>query len=263
VCKIGYNDWNENTTILKGRLAEALAANHLKDEFLGTLSHELRTPLNVILGWTRLMRMGSVDSVTRGLEVIERNAIALVKLIEDLLDISRITSGKLIFHVRPLSLAPLLEAVVDAQRPMANAKEITLTLVLDPHADQVLGDPDRLQQVASNLLCNAIKFSPMGGHIQIELQQAQAGVVLRVADNGDGISPEFLPHVFERFRQADGASGRPWSGLGIGLAIVRHIVELHGGTVEAFSPGLGQGSTFVVVLPSSDRAASDRAAPSD
>jgi signal transduction histidine kinase/DNA-binding response OmpR family regulator len=232
--------------------AEALEANRLKDEFLGTLSHELRTPLNAILGWARLMRMGQVDpaNLARGLEVIERNVSAQAKLIEDLLDISRITSGKLILSVRPISLLPLLEAAIDAQRPAVATKQITLSATLNPHSAPVLGDPDRLQQVASNLLSNAVKFTPVGGHIQITLQQTEEGVAFQVTDNGDGISAEFIPHVFERFRQADSSSRKSQAGLGIGLAIVRHIIELHGGIVHASSPGLRQGSTFLVRLPS-------------
>ncbi|HZN63895.1 MAG TPA: response regulator [Tepidisphaeraceae bacterium] len=231
--------------------AEEREANRIKDEFLSTLSHELRTPLNAILGWTQLLRMGkpSEAELTRGLDVIERNVRAQTRLIEDLLDVSRITTGKLRLSVRPMSLAPVIEAAADAVRPAADAKRITIEVGVSPLADQISGDPDRLQQVVWNLLSNAVKFTPVGGRITVALDRVAGQSQVRVTDTGQGIDPKFLPYVFDRFRQADASSTRHHGGLGIGLTIVRHIVELHGGTVEAESRGAGQGSTFRVNLP--------------
>ena len=231
--------------------AEEREANRIKDEFLSTLSHELRTPLNAILGWTQLLRMGkpSESELTRGLDVIERNVRAQTKLIEDLLDVSRITTGKLRLNVRPMSLAPVVEAAVDAVRPAASAKNITLDVDTSAPADQITGDPDRLQQVVWNLLSNAVKFTPAGGRIGVVLDRVDGQAQVRVTDSGQGIDPKFLPYVFDRFRQADSSSTRSHGGLGIGLTIVRHIVELHGGTVRAESRGEGSGATFVVNLP--------------
>jgi signal transduction histidine kinase len=231
--------------------AEEREANRIKDEFLSTLSHELRTPLNAILGWTQLLRMGkpSEAELTRGLDVIERNVRAQTKLIEDLLDVSRITTGKLRLNVRPMSLAPVIEAAVDAVSPAAAAKKITLDVDTAAPADQISGDPDRLQQVVWNLLSNAVKFTPAGGRIGVALDRVEGQAQVRVTDSGQGIDPKFLPYVFDRFRQADSSSTRSHGGLGIGLTIVRHIVELHGGTVRAESRGEGSGATFVVNLP--------------
>ena len=231
--------------------AEEREANRIKDEFLSTLSHELRTPLNAILGWTQLLRMGKTDpaELTHGLNVIERNVRMQTKLIEDLLDVSRISTGKLRLGVRPMSLAPVIESAADAVRPAADAKRIKIVFNLDATADQISGDPDRLQQVVWNLLSNAVKFTPPSGRIEVALERVGGQAQVRVTDSGQGIDPKFLPFVFDRFRQGDSSSTRSHGGLGIGLTIVRHIVELHGGTVEAHSRGEGQGSTFVVNLP--------------
>jgi signal transduction histidine kinase len=224
--------------------AEAREANRLKDEFLATLSHELRTPLNAILGWTRLLRTGPPDNskLSRGLEVIERNVNAQARMVEDLLDVSRITTGKMRVSTRGIELAPVVEAVLETLRPAAEAKEITVDADVDGRAGQVQADPERIQQVISNLIGNAIKFTPKGGHLDVRLARVEGDVELRVGDSGEGISPEFLPFVFDRFRQADSTVRRVQGGLGIGLAIVRHIVELHGGLVSAESPGRGKGS---------------------
>jgi PAS domain S-box-containing protein len=226
-------------------------ANRAKDEFLATLSHELRTPLTPILGWTVMLRSGTLDQagMLRGLEVIERNVRAQTQLIEDLLDVSRIVTGKLRVEVRPIELVPVVEAGLDAVRPSAEAKEIQLEVKLDPIELKVLGDPDRLQQVVWNLASNAVKFTPKGGRIEVKLARVDSHVQLSVTDNGKGISPEFLPYVFDRFRQADSTSTRKYGGLGLGLAIVRHLVELHGGTVHAESPGPDHGASFTVRLP--------------
>ncbi|AUX40238.1 histidine kinase [Sorangium cellulosum] len=230
--------------------AEAREANRMKDEFLATLSHELRSPLNAILGWTHLLRGEPFDEqrVSHGLEVIERNAAAQAKLIEDLLDVSRITAGKLRISAAPMALAPVVETAVDAIRPGAEARGLTVDVALDP-AVEVNGDADRLQQVVSNLLSNALKFTRPEGHIHVSLRRAGASAELSVRDTGEGIAPDFLPFLFERFRQADSTSRRKHAGLGIGLSLVRDIVEAHGGSVVAESAGLQQGSTFVVRIP--------------
>jgi len=226
-------------------------ANRTKDEFLATLSHELRTPLTPILGWTVMLRGGRVDQATvmRGLEVIERNVRAQAQLIEDLLDVSRIITGKLRVDLRPIDLAPVVEAGLEPVRPSAEAKEIRI--VVEPPAERVrvLGDPDRLQQVVWNLTSNAVKFTPKGGQVEIHVRRGEAHWELSVSDSGRGISSDFLPYVFERFRQADSTSTRKFGGLGLGLAIVRHLVELHGGTVRAESRGHDQGAVFTVQLP--------------
>jgi PAS domain S-box-containing protein len=231
--------------------AEAEAANRAKDEFLATVSHELRTPLNAILGWGRMLASGKLDEegMLRGLETIERNAKLQAQLIEDLLDMSRIISGKLRLTVGPVDLHPLIEGAVEAMRPAADAKSIRLQVVLDSNVGLISGDPDRLQQVFWNLISNAVKFTPKGGRVQVRLQRIESHVELAVSDTGQGITPEFLPYVFDRFRQADSAITRMHGGLGLGLAIVRHLIELHGGMVEARSPGEGQGATFTVKLP--------------
>jgi signal transduction histidine kinase/ActR/RegA family two-component response regulator len=231
--------------------ADAEAANRSKDEFLATLSHELRTPLNAILGWAQLLRMGGldVDETERGLETIERNAKLQAQLVEDLLDVSRIISGKVRLDLRPAELPAIVEAALDSVRPGAVAKRIRIVPVFDAHVGPVLGDPERLQQVAWNLLSNAIKFTPPGGRVELLLQRVDQQAEIQVTDNGQGIAPEFLPYVFDRLRQADASSTRRHGGLGLGLAIVRHLVELHGGTVRARSPGVGKGATFVVSLP--------------
>ncbi|HZL37437.1 MAG TPA: response regulator [Tepidisphaeraceae bacterium] len=230
--------------------AQEREANRVKDEFLATLSHELRTPLNAILGWAQLLRMESLDEqVGHGLEVIERNARSQTKLIEDLLDVSRITTGKLRLSVQPVSLCDVLAAAIDAARPAADAKSIALSVDLANGSELVSGDSDRLQQVAWNLLSNAVKFTPSGGRVSLTLGRHGAQARMTFTDSGRGIAPEFLPYVFDRFRQADSTSTRQHGGLGIGLTIVRHIVELHGGAVWAHSEGEGLGASFVVDLP--------------
>ncbi|MCA1816835.1 MAG: PAS domain S-box protein [Acidobacteria bacterium] len=230
---------------------EAQEVNRLKDEFLATLSHELRTPLTAVLGWTRLLGTGQLDAETqaRALETIERNAQAQVQLIDDILDVSRIIRGKLRLNVRPVELAPVIESAVDSVRPAAEAKGVRLQVVLDPRTGPVSGDPDRLQQIVWNLLSNAIKFTPRGGRAQVLLSRANSHVEIVVSDTGQGIAPEFLPYVFDRFRQADPTTTRVHGGLGLGLAIVRHLVELHGGTVKAESEGAARGATFRITLP--------------
>jgi PAS domain S-box-containing protein len=231
--------------------AEAEAANRAKDEFVATVSHELRTPLNAILGWARIIRNSKLDEqgFSRALDTIERNAKLQVQLIDDLLDVSRIISGKLRLTVIPLELAPVIEAAIDAIRPAAEAKNIRLQAMLDSNTGLVSGDPDRLQQVVWNLLSNAVKFTDKGGRIQIRLEHFNSHVVTTVSDTGKGIPAEFLPYVFDRFRQADSSITRLHGGLGLGLAIVRQLVDLHGGSVRAESPGEGQGATFSFELP--------------
>ena len=231
--------------------AEAETANRMKDEFLATLSHELRTPLTAMLGWARLLRSGELDADTaaRAVETIESNARLQAQLIEDLLDVSRIILGKLPLGVRPVELAMVTEAALDAVRPAAAAKSIRLSRVLDPATGLVSGDPDRLQQVVWNLLSNAVKFTPSKGQVEIRLERVGRFAQITVKDTGKGISAEFLPFVFDRFRQADSSSTRVHGGLGLGLALVRHLVELHGGSVHAASAGEGKGATFSVQLP--------------
>ncbi|MEH1816751.1 MAG: PAS domain S-box protein [Nostoc sp.] len=231
--------------------ADAETANRMKDEFLATLSHELRTPLNAILGWTQLLRTRKFDEATTGraLEIIERNTRSLTQLIEDVLDVSRIIRGTLHLSTDRVELIPLVEAAIDTVYPAAQAKEISIKCRFDPKVEVVVGDANRLQQVVWNLLSNAVKFTPKGGRVDVQLECIESYVQIRVSDTGGGIAAEFLPHVFERFRQADSSSTRSHGGLGLGLAIVRHLVELHGGTVSAESPGIGQGATFVVSLP--------------
>jgi PAS domain S-box-containing protein len=230
---------------------EAEEANRLKDEFLATLSHELRTPLTAMLGWTRMLRMRQLDEQTsmHALETIERNVRVQAKLIEDLLDVSRIITGKLRLDTRAVELVPVIESTIDSIQPAAEAKEITLERAIDPTVSPVLGDAARLQQVVWNLLSNAVKFTPKGGHIRIRLERIESYAAVTVTDSGIGISLDFIPYVFDRFRQADSSSTRSHGGLGLGLAIVRHLVELHGGTVEVKSDGAQRGSSFTVKLP--------------
>lgn len=231
---------------------EAETANRAKDDFLATLSHELRTPLNAIVGWTRMLLDGTMDerSTKRALQVIDRNAHLQVQLVADILDVSRIITGGLTLDVRPVDLGSVIGAALDSVRPAAEAKKIQLRSRLAGSARLTEGDPPRLQQIIWNLLANAVKFTPSGGVVDVELFDAgNDGVGIRVADDGEGIDPAFLPHVFERFRQADGSVSRQHGGLGLGLAIVRHLAELHGGTVRAESGGLGKGSTFTIELP--------------
>lgn len=231
--------------------SQAEKANRAKDEFLATLSHELRTPLNAMLGWVRLLRSGTLDEVTarRGLEVVDRNVNHQAKLITDLLDISRIISGKLTLEMAVVDLTATVASVVEAMRPSAEAKSVAVTSLLTPGAMPVDGDGERLSQVVANLLANAVKFTPSGGRVTVRLERMGDRARLGVGDTGKGISGEFLPHIFERFRQADGSSTRAEAGLGLGLAIVRHIVELHQGSVHAESAGEGKGATFTVDLP--------------
>jgi signal transduction histidine kinase len=230
---------------------EAEAANRAKDEFLAVVSHELRTPLNAMMGWARLLLDGGLgaDRLQHGLEVIERNAQTQAQLIDDLLDVSRIISGKVRLDPRPIRPIEFMEAAIESVRLAAGAKGVRLQLALDPDADDILGDRDRLQQVVWNLLSNAIKFTPAGGRVFVGLARAGAGVEICVEDTGRGIRPEFMPYVFERFRQADVSFTRALGGLGLGLAIARHLVELHGGTIDVHSDGDGRGARFTVALP--------------
>ena len=231
--------------------SEAERMSNVKDEFLATLSHELRTPLNAILGWSHLLRSGGKDraDLLKGLDTIARNAQIQTQLIEDLLDMSRITSGKLRLDVQPISPVPFIDAALETVRPAADAKGISLGKSLDPFAGPISGDASRLQQVVWNLLSNAIKFTPRGGKVQVALQRVGSHVEISVADTGIGIYPEFIPHLFERFRQGDASTTRNFGGLGLGLSIVKSLVELHGGTVAAESPGEGLGTTITVRLP--------------
>jgi len=231
---------------------EAEEATRLKDEFLATVSHELRTPLNAITGWVHLMRSGKLSQtdMERGLETIQRNAESQSRLINDLLDVSRIISGQLRLDVRPVALPGIVNAVIDTVRPTADAKGVSLHCSLDADVESVAGDPERLQQVVWNLLTNAVKFSDKGGEVSVGLQRTGDRVKLTVSDVGAGIAPDFLPYVFHPFRQAESTTTRSHPGLGLGLAIVRHLVELHGGRVSAASPGEGRGATFSVILPS-------------
>jgi signal transduction histidine kinase/ActR/RegA family two-component response regulator len=226
-------------------------ANRLKDEFLATLSHELRTPMNAVLGWARVLRSTAADEPTRerGLESIERNARAQARLIEDILEISRIVTGKLRLQVREVDLAAIVETAVDIVRPAALAKRLQLDADIEARPALTQGDPDRLQQVIWNLLSNAVKFTPPEGRVRVRLARKD-GFVLTVQDSGAGIEPKFLPHVFDAFRQADGSATREHGGLGLGLAIARQLVEAHGGTIEAHSAGKDEGATFEVFLPS-------------
>jgi signal transduction histidine kinase len=230
--------------------AAAESANRLKDEFLSTLSHELRTPLTSIIGWTCILRGGTLEPATlRALDTIERNARAQQRLIEEILDVSRIASGKFAFLPHPLELQPLIEAAVESIRPVAVARQIRLETSLLSSGLLVYGDPDRLLQMASNILSNALKFTPPGGTVQVKLCRRDSSISFLVSDTGEGIDAAFLPHVFDRFRQANSTSTRKHGGLGLGLAIVQHIVYLHGGTIRAESPGRGKGTTFVIDLP--------------
>jgi PAS domain S-box-containing protein len=230
---------------------DAQEANRLKDEFLAVLSHELRTPLSAVLGWARMLASGRLeeDTARRAVEAIERNAEAQVQLINDLLDVSRIIAGKVQLEPREVSLQSVLTGSVDAVRFAADAKGVAIDLMLDPTAPQVFGDASRLQQVFWNLLSNAVKFTPRGGRVGIRLSRAESHLEVEVSDTGVGIRPGFLPYVFDRFRQGDSSTSRSRGGLGLGLAIVRHLIEMHGGTVRAESEGLGQGARFTVALP--------------
>ena len=248
---LGVAAW-ASVALENARLYEdAKVANRMKDEFLAVLSHELRTPLNAIVGYSRLLR-GNVlsgDKAVRGLETLERNATWLTQIVEDVLDVSRIVAGKIRLDVQPVELPLIIDNAVATVQPAADAKSVRLQTIVDPRVGPVSGDPGRLQQVVWNLVTNAVKFTPKRGRVQVRLERVNSYVEVVVSDTGIGISPDFLPHVFERFRQAEAATTRKTGGLGLGLAIVRHIVEMHGGTVEASSAGEGQGATFRVRLP--------------
>jgi signal transduction histidine kinase/ActR/RegA family two-component response regulator len=230
---------------------EAQTANRMKDEFLAVLSHELRTPLNAIVGYARLLRGNilSGEKAARGLETLERNATLLTQIVEDVLDVSRIVAGKIRLDVQPVELPLIIDNAVATVQPAADARGVRLQIVVDPRVGPVSGDPSRLQQIVWNLLTNAVKFTPKKGRVQVRLERVNSHVEIVVSDTGIGIPSDFLPYVFERFRQAESGTTRKTGGLGLGLAIVRHIVEMHGGTVEATSAGEGQGATFRVRLP--------------
>ncbi len=229
----------------------ASRANRLKDDFLATLSHELRTPLNAVVGYVRMIRSGALgsDRQVRALEVVERNAASLTQMVEDVLDVSRIVAGKIRLNVQPVEVAQVLRSAIATVTPAADARGVSVQMLADPFVPPVAADPERLQQVVWNLLSNSVKFTPRGGHVQLRLEQVESSVEIVVSDTGVGIRPEFVPHVFERFRQADSRFSREFGGLGLGLAICRHLVEMHGGTIHAASGGVGQGSTFRVRLP--------------
>src|SRR6185503_17635528 len=231
--------------------AEAETANRLKDEFLATVSHEIRTPLNAIIGWSHLLRSGRLDQATidRAIETIDRNAKSQAQLIEDILDVSRMITGKLRLSNEPVDISSVINAAIDSVQLAIDSKELHLEVTMDPSARHTLGDANRLQQVVWNLLANAIKFTPPGGRIEVRVERAGENLQMQVSDSGQGISAEFLPFIFDRFRQADGTTTRKHGGLGLGLAIVRHVVELHGGTITAQSAGLGTGATFTIKLP--------------
>jgi signal transduction histidine kinase/CheY-like chemotaxis protein len=230
--------------------ASAEQANRIKDEFVATVSHELRTPLNAILGWAEILRHAGNDpaEIADGLEVIERNARIQAQLIEDLLDMSRIISGKIRLDLQELDPVPVIQAAIESIRPSAKARGLEIHTRFDPPG-HVMGDPARLQQIFWNLLSNAVKFTHNAGRITVSLYRQDTYLEIRVSDNGDGIAPQFLPHVFERFRQADGSTTRRHGGLGLGLSIVKQLVELHSGTVSVDSAGQGRGATFTVTLP--------------
>jgi signal transduction histidine kinase/ActR/RegA family two-component response regulator len=236
---------------LKIARSAAEDAARVKDEFLATLSHELRTPLSAVLGWTNILTTRQLDvrMLTRGLEVIQRNAASQLRLVEDMLDVSRMISGKLRLDMRELDLVATVMGVVETLLPTAMAKSVTIRSDITPEMPVVNGDPERFSQVVWNLIVNAVKFTPSGGTVTVTLKGTAAAAVLSVADTGQGIDPDFLPHVFEPFRQADGSTTRQHGGLGLGLALVRRISELHGGNVTAESAGYGHGSTFTVTLP--------------
>ncbi|HEV7797387.1 MAG TPA: ATP-binding protein, partial [Pyrinomonadaceae bacterium] len=240
--------------------AEAETANRMKDEFLATVSHEIRTPLNAIIGWSHLLRSGRLDATTaaRAVETIDRNAKSQAQLIEDILDVSRMITGKLRLNTEPVDIASVINAAIDSVQLAIDSRELHLEVTLDPSARHTMGDANRLQQIVWNLLANAIKFTPSGGHIEVKVERAGGNLQLRVSDTGQGIGASFLPFIFDRFRQADGTTTRQHGGLGLGLAIVRQLVELHGGTIKAHSAGEGKGSTFTIKLPLAPQGTSRR-----
>ena len=248
---VGIAGW-ASVALENARLyVEARDANRMKDEFLAVLSHELRTPLNAIVGYARLLRGGILtgEKADRGLETLERNATWLTQIVEDVLDVSKIVAGKIRLVVQPVELPLIVDNAVATVQPAADAKGVRVQTTVDPCVGPVSGDPDRLQQVVWNLMANAVKFTPRDGRVQVRLQRVNSHVEIVVSDTGEGIRPDFLPYVFEQFRQGEGGTTRKTGGLGLGLAIVRHIVEMHGGTVHAASAGEGQGATFRVLLP--------------
>lgn len=230
---------------------EAVAANRAKDDFMAMVSHELRSPLNTILGWTGVLLSGQADAAIQrqALEVIQRSALSQNQLINDLLDVARISSGKIRMDLVPVDLPSLAATAIENIRPEVEAKSIALELTVDPAVEPVAADPNRLQQVMRNLLGNAVKFTPRGGRIEVRLERDNSHSLIQVIDTGIGISPEFLPHIFEQYRQRDTSSARDHTGLGLGLSIVKQLVQMHDGTVQAKSPGEGQGATFTVRLP--------------
>ena len=233
--------------------AEAEMANRMKDEFLATVSHELRTPLNAIIGWTHVLRIGKLDNeaTDRAIETIDRNAKAQAQLVEDLLDVSRVITGKLQLNIGPVDTASIINAAIDSVQPAATSKAIQIEVTLDPAIRHISGDASRLQQIVWNLLSNAIKFTPAKGRVSVSLKRKESGVQISVSDTGRGIDPAFVPFIFDRFRQADTGTTRNFGGLGLGLSIVRQLVDLHGGTVEAHSDGEARGATFTITLPNS------------
>jgi signal transduction histidine kinase/CheY-like chemotaxis protein len=251
VAFIDIDDRRRLEAEVRSRSDELERVNKIKDEFLAVLSHELRTPLTAMLGWTRLLRGGHLDpkQTTHAVDVIERNVVWQGRLIEDLLDVSRIVVGKMRLDLRPMSLRAVAEAAVDTLRPAANAKGVRLESALGSDPGVVVGDSVRLQQTLGNLLTNALKFTPAGGRIEVRLGRVDTGLKLEVQDTGQGIAPELLSRLFERFRQAEVSLTRSQGGLGLGLAIAKHLVEQHSGSIRAESPGVGKGATFVVSLP--------------
>jgi signal transduction histidine kinase len=234
----------------EAREAAARAAR-ARDDLVAMVSHELRTPLNTVLGWARLLRTGKLDQagIARAVETLERSAAAQARIVDDLLDVARLERGELRLDVRRVELLPVVEAAIAAVRPAAEARNLAISAALMPGVGAIAGDPGRLQQVVWQLLANAVKFTPPGGRVEVRLDEDGDDAVVRVRDDGEGISPDFLPHVFEPFRQADSSSTRAHGGLGVGLALVRHLVEAHGGEVSAESEGRGRGATFTIRLP--------------
>jgi PAS domain S-box-containing protein len=230
---------------------EAEATSRAKDQFLAMVSHELRTPLNAIAGWLHVLRAKRDDPVLveRALDTVGRNTRLLTKLVDDLLDVSRFVAGQIAINRQPVDIPPIVEMVLDTMRPLATEKGVVLESSLNPWAGPVLGDPERLQQIIGNIVSNAIKFTPSGGQVDVRIRTDDTHVEIVIADTGPGIPPNFLPHVFDAFRQADASTSRSHGGLGLGLTIVRHLVELHEGTVLAESPGAGKGARFTVRLP--------------